>query len=197
MCSRTPIRHTGSPSLAAAIDECASSEASTIVIAPVPTTSSVVGADERGGVLVEADADRERVVGERGEQAAEAVALAEVLVDDEAVGEAEPGRQRDAAGARGAALLAERDHVLAQDGGAGAGAADGDAARVARRISLRDGRAAEDGREAELVAAGEEDAGGLARGAASAVASSAVGASIELAGTVTRATRQARGTALS
>ena len=45
--------------------------------------------DEGGGVLVEADADGERVVGERGEEAAEAVALAEVLVDDDAVREAE------------------------------------------------------------------------------------------------------------
>ena len=32
----------------------------------------LVGADERRGVLVEADADRERVVGQRGDQAARA-----------------------------------------------------------------------------------------------------------------------------
>ena len=35
----------------------------------------LVRADERGGVLVQADADRERVVGQRRDQAAEAVAL--------------------------------------------------------------------------------------------------------------------------
>src|SRR3546814_14377352 len=48
----------------------------------------IVRADERGGVLVQADADRERVERQRRDQAAEAVALAEVLVDDEAVGQA-------------------------------------------------------------------------------------------------------------
>ena len=49
---------------------------------------AVVGRDEGRGVLVKADADREWVVGERGQQAAEAIALAEMLVDDEAVGRA-------------------------------------------------------------------------------------------------------------
>ncbi len=46
-----------------------------------------VGPDECRGVLVEADADGERVVGERGDEPAQAVALAEMLVDDEAVGQ--------------------------------------------------------------------------------------------------------------
>ncbi len=46
----------------------------------------LVAPDEHGGILVESDADRERVVGERGEEPPEAVALAEVLIDDEAVG---------------------------------------------------------------------------------------------------------------
>src|SRR3546814_1760931 len=61
----------------------------------------------------------------------EAVALAEVLVDDEAVGQAQARRQAHAARARGRAFLAERDHVVAEDAGAGAGAADVHAARVA------------------------------------------------------------------
>src|SRR5580658_5093455 len=47
----------------------------------------LVRTDERRGVLVETDADRERVVGQRGEQSADAVALPEMLVDDEAIGE--------------------------------------------------------------------------------------------------------------
>src|SRR6056297_2933788 len=42
----------------------------------------VAGTDERGRVLVQADADGEWVVGQGGQQAPEAVALAEVLVDD-------------------------------------------------------------------------------------------------------------------
>ena len=49
----------------------------------------VVGADEGGGVLIETDADGERVVGQGSEQPAETIALAEVLVDDEAVGQAQ------------------------------------------------------------------------------------------------------------
>ena len=96
--------------------------------------------DEGGGVLVEADADGERVVGERREQATEAVALPEVLVDDDAVREAEAGHERDGAGVRGVALRAEGDHVLAEDRGAGARAADGDAARVGAADGLRDRR---------------------------------------------------------
>ena len=54
----------------------------------------VVGIDERGGVLVEPEPDRERVVRERAEQAAEPIALAEVLIDDHAVGQVrEAGEQ--------------------------------------------------------------------------------------------------------
>ena len=58
-------------------------EGSTIVSAPLPTTSSVSsGPMNAGRVLVQADADGEGVVGQRGEQPAQPVALAEVLVDD-------------------------------------------------------------------------------------------------------------------
>ncbi len=49
----------------------------------------VARVDEVGRVFVEVDADREGVVGEGAQEAAQAVALAEVLVDDDAVGEAE------------------------------------------------------------------------------------------------------------
>src|SRR5262245_25261803 len=121
----------------------------------------LVGPDEGGRVLVEPEAHRERVVGERGDEAAEAVALAEMLVDDEAVGEPEARREADAARDRGRAVVAEGDHVLGEDRGAGARAADGDAARVLRADQLRDRRAGEERREPELVAAREEDAGGI------------------------------------
>ncbi len=65
------------------------------VIAPEPTTSTVLsGADERRGVLVQPQADGEGIVGQRGQQPAQPVALAEVLVDDHPVGEPEPGGRR-------------------------------------------------------------------------------------------------------
>jgi len=54
----------------------------------------VVGPDESRRILVEPDTDRERVVSERGEQAAQPVTLAEMLVDDEAVGETQTGASR-------------------------------------------------------------------------------------------------------
>ena len=73
----------------------------------------------------------------------------------------EPGRQPHAAGGGRHALPAERDHVLAEDAGAGAGPADMHAAGIERTDALRHRRAAERGRQAQLVAAGEEDAGGL------------------------------------
>ena len=76
-----------------------------------------------------------------------------------------PGRQPHAAGDHGRALVAEGDHVLAEDAGAGAGAADGHAAGVARADQLGDRRAAEERREPQLVAAGEEDAAWPPRGA--------------------------------
>ena len=51
--------------------------------------------------------------------------------------------------------------MLAQDAGARARAADGHARGVALADQLGDRRAAEQGRQAQLVAAGEEDAGGF------------------------------------
>src|SRR6266436_47710 len=118
----------------------------------------VVGPDEGRRVLIEPDTDRERVVSERGEQAAQAVTLAEMLIDDEAVGEAQARREPHAAGDHGGALIARGDHVLGEDAGARAGAADGDATRVTQADELRDRRAAQQRREPQLVAPGEEDA---------------------------------------
>src|SRR5690606_25806587 len=54
----------------------------------------VVRAEEGGGVLVEADTDGKGVKSEDREQPAEPVALAEVLVDDDAVGQTEARRER-------------------------------------------------------------------------------------------------------
>src|SRR5258708_37627376 len=74
----------------------------------------LVRPDEGGGVLVEADADGKRVVGQRRDQTAEAITLPEVLIDDEAVREAEARREAYAARNDGRTLVAERNHVLAQ-----------------------------------------------------------------------------------
>ena len=118
------------------------------------------GADERGGVLVEADADGKGIEGERIDEAAEAVALAKVLIDDESIGEPEARREAHAAGDHRRTLVAERNHVFAQDAGAGAGAADGDAMRVAHPDQLRHGRAAQQRGQPQLVAAREKNTGG-------------------------------------
>src|SRR5690606_6779936 len=97
---------------------------------------------------------------QRRDQAAEADALAEVLVDDEAVGQAQARRQPHAARARRRPFLAERDHVVAEDARPGAGAAHVHAARGALADQLGGRGAADDGGVAQLFAAGEQHAGG-------------------------------------
>ena len=158
-CSRTFVILTGLPSFASAMDEWESSEASMMVKAPAPTTVELaLFVDERGRVLVQADAHGEGVVGQRGQEPAEAIALAEVLVDHDAVGQTEARDQRDGAGVGRVTLGAVGDHVLAEDGGAGAGAAHRDAAGVRTADGLGDRCPAQDRRETELVSARHEDA---------------------------------------
>ena len=99
ICSFTPKRHTGRPSSGLSIEENCTSAASTTVIPPdTLDLHRVVGADEGRRVLVETDADRERVVGERGQQPAQTVTLPEMLVDDEPIGEPEARREAHGAG---------------------------------------------------------------------------------------------------
>ena len=129
-----------------------------MVTPPLPTTSTVSsGADEGGSVFVETDADGKRVVGERRDQPAQPVPLAEMLVDDETVGEPQTRREPHAAGDHRGTLVAECNHVLAQDAGAGAGPPDRDAACIAHADELRHRCAAEQRRETQLIAAGEEN----------------------------------------
>ena len=118
----------------------------------------VVGADEGGRVLVEPDAVGERIGGESGEQAAQPVALLEVLVHDHPVREPEPGSQRDHARARRGSLVAVGDHVLGQERRTCRGAGDVHAACVHGAQRLGHGCAAERGAQPELAAAGEEHA---------------------------------------
>src|SRR5258708_20736849 len=119
----------------------------------------LVRADEGGCVFIETDAYGKRVVGQRGDQTAQAVTVTEVLVNDETIGESQPRREPHAAGDHRGALVAERDHVLAQNARARAGPADGDAVGIARANEFRHRRAAEQSREPQLVAAREEYAG--------------------------------------
>ena len=73
---------------------------------------AVARRDERSRVLVETDADGERIVGQRRQQAAEAVALAEVLVDDELVGQPETRRHGHHVRTWCTALFAAGNHVF-------------------------------------------------------------------------------------
>ena len=69
----------------------------TVTAAAAFHLDGLVRADKRGGVFVQADADGERVVGEGGDQPSQAIALTEVLVDDESISESQTRRQPYAA----------------------------------------------------------------------------------------------------
>jgi len=81
--------------------------------------------------------------------------------DDEAVGQPEARREAHAARDHRRALVAERDHVFAEDAGAGARAATVTPFALRDAHQLRDRRAAEQRGEPQLVAAREEDTRGL------------------------------------
>ena len=126
----SPMRQTGSFFRTRAIEENSSSDGSTIVSAPPPTTSSVSSGPMNAAVFSSSPMpDGERVVGQRGEQPAQPVALAEVLVDDTRLVSPSPGASVTILRPRRRALPAERDHVLAQERRAGRRAGDVDALR--------------------------------------------------------------------
>src|SRR6478735_486079 len=126
MWSRRPIRHTGSFFRTRAIEENWSSDGSTIVSAPPPTTSKVSSGPMNAAVF-----------------SSSPIPMAEVLVDDHAVGEAEPRGEGHDLGPRARALLAERDHVLAQERRARRRAGDVRALGVPAAERLGHGRAAD------------------------------------------------------
>src|SRR5579871_5595182 len=99
----------------------------------------LIGAHECRGVLIQAEANGKGVVRERGEEPAEAVALAEMLVDDEAVGEAEPRSKAHAAGDHRGALVTCGNHVLREDAGAALVPPTVTPCALRRRMSLATG----------------------------------------------------------
>ena len=134
--------------------------------APADDLQHAIRPDHAGRVLVDADAEQGRVLGDDRQQPAKAIALLEVLVDDDAGQDAQAGRHLDHALLGRRAARAECDHVRAHRGGAGARAGYYGAFAVAPRDGLGKWRAADGRRQAQLVAAGQEDARRLAyRGA--------------------------------
>src|SRR5258708_4169831 len=86
---------------------------------PKSTAERPGGAGEGGRSGAGPEPGGEGVGGRRGHGRGEPVGLAKMLVDDPPVGEAAPGGERHHVVARGRALIAGGDHVLAEEGGAG------------------------------------------------------------------------------
>ena len=134
-------------------------EPSTTVIDPAADDlHHAVGPDDAGGVLVDAQSEQGRVLGDQRQQPPEAVPLLEVLVDDDARQHPETGRDLGHAVLRCRARGAERDHVRRHRRRAGGRA--GDHRPVPEPLEHRVGQAgpADRRRQPELVAAGQEDA---------------------------------------
>ena len=121
----------------------------------------LIGSDEGGRVFIESNADGEGVVCQGGNQPSHPVSLAEMLVDDETVGQPQTRRQPHTAGNDRGAFIAKGDHMLAQDAGPGAGAPHRHAVGVTHANQFCHRCAAEQRGEAQLIAAGKEDAAGL------------------------------------
>jgi hypothetical protein len=83
-----------------------------------------------------------------------------MLIDDQRVGEAQPGREIDAIGTRRESHRTAGNHVLGHNRRTGGGASDMHPGRVGAPDFLRHQGAAEDGRKPQLVTASHEYAGG-------------------------------------
>ena len=118
----------------------------------------VVRVHDRAGVLVEPETDQRRRLGDRAQQPPEPRALLEVLVDDRALDEAEPGGRLHVAVPGGRARLPERHHVRGERAGARRRARDHGASVVREMQALVQPGSRHDRGEAQLVPAGEEHA---------------------------------------
>ncbi len=133
--------------------------------APADDLHDVIRADYRGGVLVDAQAEQRRVGRDDRKQAAQPGTLLEVLIDDQAGQDGQSGSHLEHALPGCRAAGAECDHMRAHRGGARARAGDHGAFAVTARKSPADARAGDRQRQAQLVAAGQKDARGVAHGA--------------------------------
>jgi hypothetical protein len=120
----------------------------------------VLRIEEGPGVLVHPDPDELRVVGKRGDEAAQAIALAEVLIHHQAVGQAEAGSEGDHAESGRLAVTPEGDHVRGDEGRAGGRPRHVEPLLVPAHERLGERRPSDDRRQSELVAAGQEHAVG-------------------------------------
>ena len=124
--------------------------------------------DEHRRVLIEADAEQPRVGGEGRQETTHPPALAEVLIDDDVLQQTEPGHQLDhsLAGGRIAGVAGQTGppghEMRGDDRGAGTGAGHDDALGVAQPDTLHHQRARQQCDQPGLVAARDEDPGGLA-----------------------------------
>ena len=105
--------------------------------------------------------DGERVEAERRHQSAQPCALREVVVHDDAVGQAEARRHRDQSRPGEKALTTERDHMFGHEPGSGRRASHGHTppAGVANRSGDRG--SADNHGQPQLIAARHEDTVGL------------------------------------
>ena len=122
---------------------------------------AVLDGHGRAGVLVDADAEQLRRLGDDHQQPAVAVALVEVLVDHRRAQQPQPGGDLGHPLLGGRAADAERDHVRRLDAGAGRRAGDDRSTLVGADDGVAERRAADDRGQLELVATGHEDAGGV------------------------------------
>ena len=112
--------------------------------------------DKTGRILIDTESAGKRIERQGRQQPAHALALVEMLIDDDAVGEAQSRRQFDPAFPGGRAAAATGNHVLRHDGGARRGSSHVDAfgIQIADQMCYR--RSTQNGRQSKLVAAGDK-----------------------------------------
>jgi len=131
---------------------------------PAPDNfEDVVGVDDRGGVLVEPEADQRGGLRHDREQPAEARTLLEVLIDDDVDQQSETDRNVRHPILRRGTGAAKRHHVGRNRACTGGSAGDNDAAAMGLEDRAAQLGAANHRREPELVAAGHEDAGDVSQ----------------------------------